>query len=59
MNAMQLALSVLQAVKVKYVKAEKTEIHTSATVDDAMVWAEYEFKNLRDRPRNNSLRFCI
>ena len=40
-------------------KEEKTEIHTSTTVDDAMVWAEYEFENLRNRPRNDSLRFCI
>jgi len=36
-------------------KERRENIHTSATVDDAMMWAEYKFKDFRDRPRNNSL----
>jgi len=30
-------------------------IHTSTAVDDAMMWAKRKFKNLRDRPCDNTL----
>jgi hypothetical protein len=32
---------------------------TSAAVDDAMMWAKREFKDLCDRPRNNPLHLRI
>ena len=34
-------------------------MRTSATVDDAMMWAEYKFKDFSDGPRNNSLRHVL
>lgn len=38
---------------------EEAKYHTSAAVDDAMMWPKRKFEDLRDRPRNNPLHFHI
>lgn len=49
----------LYRVVSQQVRGEKRGHHTGTAVDDAMMWAKREFKNLCDRPRDNPLQFCI